>query len=318
MTFPVLKDSLWAAEDIEAVFDQDPQRVCILQGPVATKGAIVKDEPVKELLGNINNTLVQRLLDRKYGGDESMIPTIDYLSTSPSRMPTEFAGVERLDGTYEVTYKISGVVPDTSLWLENLAGDRLSWLRAFITFPTFVQGGSFIDNPIRRLLVPRVGQSVVIMKSAGGVPSSVTVYGAGRSYGAHKSAFKALEIKYNDVSKLIDMTMYEDRQDVSVPLSLQFEYKPSNGFAPIHEIAIGRNTRIKEFYWKLWYGDDDVLPAIDIHETFVGPDVTIEADAVERFCAVVGNQGESFKVARNDVVKAPMDFAIVTGWKVGR
>ena len=55
----------------------------------------------------------------------------------------------------------------------------------------------------------------------------------------------------------------------------------------------------------------------DIHEIFVGPDITTEADAVERFCAVVGNQGKSFKVARNGVVKAPMDFAIVMGWKVG-
>ena len=83
-------------------------------------GAIVKDEPVKQFLGNSNSNLVQHLLDHKYGGDESMIPTIDYLSTSPSRMPTEVAGVEQLDGKYEVTYKISGVVPVTSLWLENL------------------------------------------------------------------------------------------------------------------------------------------------------------------------------------------------------
>jgi hypothetical protein len=43
LTFPDIKDSLWAAEDIEAVFDQDPQRVRILQGPVATKGVIVAD-----------------------------------------------------------------------------------------------------------------------------------------------------------------------------------------------------------------------------------------------------------------------------------
>jgi fatty acid synthase subunit beta len=290
--------------------------VCILQGPVATKGAIVKDEPVKELLGNINNTLVQRLLDLKYGGDESTIPTIDYLSVSPSDTPTNLSGVQRLDGKDEVTYEIVSVVPELTSWLETLAGNKLNWLRAFITCQTFVQGGLFVDNPIRRLLAPRAGQRVVITNS-GGLPSSVTVYGAARSYGTHKSTFKAVQIKYDAASKLIDMTMYEERQDVSVPLSLQFEYKPSNGFAPIHEIAIGRNTRIKEFYWKLWYGDDAVLPSIDIYETFVGPEVTIEAHAVERFCAVVGNQGESFKTVRNDVVKAPMDFAIVTGWKVG-
>jgi enoyl reductase-like protein len=55
------------------VFDQDPQRVCILQGPVAAKWSVVKDEPVKDLLGNINKTLIKRLLERKYGGDASTI-----------------------------------------------------------------------------------------------------------------------------------------------------------------------------------------------------------------------------------------------------
>jgi fatty acid synthase subunit beta len=55
---------------------------------------------------------------------------------------------------------------------------------------------------------------------SGGQPSSVrTVYGAARSYGAHKSNFKAVMINYDASSKLIDMTMYKERQDASVPLS---------------------------------------------------------------------------------------------------
>jgi fatty acid synthase subunit alpha, fungi type len=131
----------------------------------------------------------------------------------------------------------------------------------------------------------------------------VTVYKAARSYGEHIPTFKALSI---------DLTLFDERRDVAVPLSLQFQYCPSQGFAPIHEIATGRNERIKQFYWKLWYGDDEVLPNIDIHENFVGPDATINLSDVERFCAVV----ESFKVARNDNVQVPMDFAIVTCWKV--
>ena len=46
------------------------------------------------------------------------------------------------------------------------------------------------------------------------------------------------------------------------------------------------------------------------------PDATINLSNVEQFCAVAGNKGESFKVVRNDNVQAPMDFAIVTCWKV--
>jgi fatty acid synthase subunit alpha len=87
-------------------------------------------------------------------------------------------------------------------------------------------------------------------------------------------------------------------------------------WTPIHEITDRRKTRIKQFYWKLWYGDDEELPDIGVHETFTGPEITIEADVVERFCAIVGNEDGSFKSARNADLKAPMDFTIVTGWQV--
>jgi len=88
------------------------------------------------------------------------------------------------------------------------------------------------------------------------------------------------------------------------------------GSAVIHELAESRNKRIKEFYWKLWYGDSAILPDIDIREVFTGPEITIDAISVEKFCTVVGNLDESFKSARNTDVKASMDFAIVTGWQV--
>ena len=88
------------------------------------------------------------------------------------------------------------------------------------------------------------------------------------------------------------------------------------GFAPIHEVAEDRNTRIKQFYWKLWFGDEEALPEIDVHATYTGPEVTIDAAAIESFCAIVGNQSEKYKQARVEEVTAPMDFAIVTGWQV--
>ncbi|KII85134.1 hypothetical protein PLICRDRAFT_45274 [Plicaturopsis crispa FD-325 SS-3] len=307
------KDSLWAAEDIEAVFDQDPQRVCILQGPVAVKHAKVKDEPIKDLLGNINAELVAKLLEQQYGGDESKIPTIDYLAPKTAAV-VPVSGVERVESASEITYTIGENVPAASQWLQELAGSKLSWQRALLTSPIIVQGTSYIDNPVSRLLAPRAGQKVVVALDGDAV-RSITVYGAARSYGKHKSAFKAVEVTHDPSTNAIDITVFEDRRDVSVPLYLKFLYKPSTGSSPIHEVADGRNTRIKEFYWKLWFGDNAVLPEIDIRETFEGPEVKIEGADVETFCNVVGNQGESFKTARNDGVKAPMDFAIVTGWQ---
>ena len=308
------QDSLWAAEDIEAVFDQDPQRVCILQGPVAVKHAKVKDEPIADMLGGITSKLSDKLLARYYNGDASSVPTVDYLG-APAKVVTAFSGVSVESIGTKTTYSIGSKVPETDLWLESLAGEKLSWLHALIASPTIIQGSSYIDNPLRRVLAPRSGQKAVV-ESKDGSPLGVTLFGSARSFGKHKEEFKAVEITYAASSRRIKVTLYEDRQDVAVPLHLLFTYRPDMPFAPIHEVAEGRNKRIKEFYWKLWFGDDSSLPVIDVRDTFKGPLVTIDASHVERFCSVVGNNGEVFKTARTDNVQAPMDFAIVTGWQV--
>ena len=65
----------------------------------------------------------------------------------------------------------------------------------------------------------------------------------------------------------------------------------------------------------MWFGGDEESQDLDVHDTFTGPEVTISANDVEAFCTVVGNQQEKFKTVRTDEVKAPMDYAIVTGWQ---
>lgn len=279
---------------------------------MAVKYATVKDEPIKDLLGNINSGLIQRLLERQYAGDASKVPTVDYLSQATITTPTEIQSTK--EGK-NVVYNLTANLPDVNEWLETLAGPKLTWLRALLLTPTLVQGTSYVDNPMRRLLAPRAGQKVVV-SSDGSVPSSLTIFGAARSYGKHDAAFKAVEITFTASSSTIGVTIFEERRGSSLPLQLQFQYKPSMGYAPIHEVAIGRNTRIKQFYWKLWYGDNETLPGIDIREKFVGPEVVIDAAAVEEFCAVVGNQTEAFKPAHSENLSVPMDFAIVTGWQV--
>ena len=296
------------------MFDQDPQRVCILQGPVAVKHAKVKDEPIAELLGGIVSQLADRLLARTYNGDVSKVPTVDYLGEHSVPAPS-IAGVQVESKVDSAVYTVGSDIPDTNAWLETLAGEKQSWLRALLVSPFIVQGNAYTDSPIRRLFNPRVGQKVVV-KSKDGVPSTVEVYGSARSFGKHKDNFKAVEISYEPTTKRINVTMFEDRRDVSVPLSLIFDYRPDMGYAPIHEVVEGRNKRIKAFYWKLWFGDDSELPDIDVRGLFEGPEVRIEEGHVESFCSVVGNDGEVFKSVRSTETQAPMDFAIVTGWQV--
>jgi len=275
---------------------------------------MVKDEPIKDMLGNVNSSLIASVLKRTYGGDASTIPTVEYLAPQPSATEAP-AGVKVSVTDKEIVYQFGKSLPTNASWLTSLAGSELNWLQALIGSSSIVQGSSYITNPIRRLLFPRPHEKVVVGLS-NGQPKSIVAYGGARSYGLHDSEFKATEIVYNSSTNLIDVTIFEECHQVSVPLTLQFEYKPSMGSAPIHEIVAGRNNRIKAFYWKLWYGDDQTLPDLDVHDTFTGPEVTLNANDIEKFCSIVGNNDESFKSVRTDKISAPMDFAIVAGWQV--
>ena len=289
--------------------------MCILQGPLAVKHSKVKDEPIKEMLDNITSDLTSKLLERLYSGDESKVPTLEYLGAKPAASPVrKLAGVEVKEQGDEVVFTTSSIIPEKDAWLSYISGHKLNWWKALVSSSTVVQGTSYIDNPLRRLFTPRANQKVV-MACSSRVPVSVALYGAARSYGEQRSDFKAAEIVYNDQEKIIDVTLFEYRRESSVPLHLQFRYVPSQPYAPIHEVAEGRNNRIKDFYWRLWFGDNETLPEINVRDTLSGPPVTITAEDVETFCAVVGNQQEAFKTVRTEEVKAPMDFAIVTGWQ---
>lgn len=281
------------------------------------KHSVVKDEPVKELLGNITSLLAQKLLERLYNGDASKVPVVDYLGPRPVALPqniTATLGVQRTLSEKSITYNVGKSLPDTSLWLETLAGPRLDWIRALLISPVVVQGTAYIDNPVRRLFAPRTNQRVVFGVT-NGVPTTISLYGAARSYGEHDADFQVVEVKYDASKQLINLTLFEERRGTSVPLHLQFQYKPSMGYAPIHEISSDRNTRIKDFYWRLWFGDNEGLPRLSTRETFTSPEVTIDSEEVEDFCAIIGNQGELFKSSRTEEVQAPLDFAIVTGWQ---
>ena len=160
----------------------------------------------------------------------------------------------------------------------------------------------------------------MVKYDAVGAPVGVPLYGAVRSFGAHKPTFEAVAVTYDASASSIAAVVNEDSQDATIPLEYTLIYCPDQGFAPIHEVTEGHNRRIKAFYWRLWFDQNQALPeGIDLHDELVGPKVTITAAAIERFCDVVGNQGEKFKTSRNltDItVEAPIDFAIVMGWQV--
>ncbi|ORY50686.1 fatty acid synthase [Leucosporidium creatinivorum] len=180
------KDSLWQAEDIEAVFDQDAQRVCILQGPVAVKYCKSTQEPIASMLGGIESSLADKLLKEFYNNDASTIPTIDYLAPAPKVIDTPAFlaehhiahAVEPLaEGGEKHVYTINGVLPPTGEWLDALAGPKLGWLQAFLSNVSITHGQQTLPNPVKRVLAPRHGQRVELSINKAGQPLRVDVFG---------------------------------------------------------------------------------------------------------------------------------------------
>jgi fatty acid synthase subunit beta len=196
------KDSLWGAEDLDAIPGQDVGRVCILQGPVAAKYSTKVNEPVKDILGNIEKEYITHLLTRNYRGDDKLVPLVEYIDATPihqtlsshqdlmtrfgivrttipiSSTPiittiTTAAGVNRTSSTHhrdtsEVhLIEIPENVVDSSIpkdvWFKYLAENRCSWFSALITAPYIVRDHHFyVNNIFQTLLQPRSCQKYIL------------------------------------------------------------------------------------------------------------------------------------------------------------
>jgi fatty acid synthase subunit alpha len=298
------KDSLWQSEDLGAVVDQDVQRTCILHGPVAAKYATRVDQPVGEILGDIYESHIESLKERFY--KDTPIPQIEYLG-----------GLAIAKSTIKDFEIGTSNVPSENEWLQAISGPKYNWLRALLTSPFVVQGKRFVDNPAKRIFRPRAGQKVVVTNDAEGNIIAVKVQDKKPWSATDKTKDYVTSVEASISGKIIDVKLYEKRDENLIPLNLQFEYKPELGYAPIHEVMEGRNDRIKDFYYKLWFGIDntDDYLNIPVNEKLIGKDETVKSEEIKEFCQAVGNQAEVFVDRGQKVVFAPMDFAIVVGWK---
>lgn len=311
------KDSLWQSEDLDAVVDQDVGRTCILQGPMAAKYSTKVDEPVKEILDGVHHGHIQYLLRDVYGGDESKVPIIEYFGSKPVE---SIEGVE-VDGLtvshlenktiYRLSAAPNSTLPDARPWLQLLAGTSYSWRHAFFAADIFVQGQRFQTNPVARIFAPTPGMIVEIANPKEPAKTVITV----RELHHGGKHVKTIEVSL--VKDEIVLNMFEERTALKQPaaLPLKFHYRPEYGYAPIHEVMDARNDRIKEFYYKIWFGDEACPFDTPVSSKFDGGRATVTSEAINDFVHAVGNTGEAFVERPNKEVFAPMDFAIVVGWK---
>lgn len=312
------KDSLWQSEDLEAVIDQDVGRTCILQGPTAVKYSKVVDEPIKEILDGIHNAHIKGLTKDIYGGDESSIPVIEYFGGKliDAEPEVDIEGLTISQETDKTTYRLSAsasaALPSLESWLSLLAGAKRSWRHALFTSEVFVQGQKFQTNPMKRIFAPVRGLLVEIAHPDEPSKTVITVQEQTRP-NHYTTVIDVKVVGKNEI--LVNMIKETTAVGKPVALPLRFTYHPEAGYAPIREVMEGRNDRIKEFYWRAWFGNETLDLDAPVTGTFNGGKARITSEAINDFVHAVGNTGEAFVDRPGKEVFAPMDFAIVVGWK---
>ncbi|PIA97136.1 Fatty acid synthase subunit beta [Cercospora beticola] len=313
------KDSLWQSEDLEAVVDQDVGRVAILQGPMAVKYSKIVDEPIKDILDGVHEGHIKFLTRDLYGDDVKKIPQVEYFGGKLIEASDDLHNVEGLtvnETEHKILYRLSSVtgtaLPPLDNWIQLLAGRAHTWRHAFFTTDVFVQGQRYQTNPAHRIFAPTPGMVVEIQHPNDPKRTTISV-----KEPSHGNEYVQTVHVARDSNGEITVNMIEGRTATgkAVALPLRFTYHPETGYAPIREIMEARNDRIKEFYYKIWFGDEACPFDVDVTSRFDGGRATVTSEAINDFVHAVGNTGEAFVDRPGKEVFAPMDFAIVVGWK---
>jgi len=214
--------------------------------------------------------------------------------------------------TYRLSTAPNVTLPSIDAWMSLLAGRTYSWRHALFSAEVFIQGHRFQTNPMQRIFAPVRGMIVEISNAHDPAKTIISVKEPWHS----TEYVQTVEIRTTDQNEIV-LNMFEPRNALgrTVALPLKFTYHPETGYAPIREVMEGRNDRIKEFYYSLWFGNEKCPFDTPVTSTFDGGSATVTSEAIADFVHAVGNHGEAFVDRPGKEMFAPMDFAIVVGWK---
>ncbi|KAJ2084471.1 fatty acid synthase alpha subunit Lsd1 [Coemansia sp. RSA 988] len=308
----LLKDTLWQSEDLDSVVGQDPQRVFIQQGPVATQYSTKVDEPVKDILDGIYQGHISALVERLYSGNECDIPVMQYVGSEPiaAELPASvFVELSESERVYRLSSE-NNALPELGGWLQALSGPQQSWLRALLTAPVVVQGTKYVNNYVHQLLRPRLGRTVIVHMN-NDLPSLLVVTDPDNSV--------ELELALERQSTIVVAVHHQSLLDTSHQLRLELTYCPEYPLAPIHVNKENENMEKRRFSASVWAAnqstnasfDDNLLPNVPIR----GEDFVISEDNIRSLCQNIGDQSWVYATKQNERLQAPMEFLYLSSMR---
>ncbi|KAK1144935.1 putative PKS/NRPS-like protein biosynthetic cluster [Aspergillus melleus] len=299
------KDSLWQSEDIEAVIDQDAERVCILHGPVAAQYSHTGNQSAKEILDNIASTLIDLLQrdltqDDVSCGPDSGLVTPDSWSTVSST--AQDLPLEEISLPSSVT--ISEYTDDRSLSPMGLGGCRTVpvWVQALLGERLILQGRERQKNPVRDFITtyPR---SIVCLNAD---LSELSIMSEKSSRSQSSMTLRS----HNGIDIVVEVRPDEG----ATALRLLYQYNPHGVPSKLTEVMYRRNERICEFYSNLWFGATQGNDAT-LNDVFHGPEITLTSEVLNDMIMAVGPAFSDHRVMFPETDIIPIGMCIVIAWK---
>ena len=297
------KDSLWQSEDVDAVPDQDADRICILHGPVAARYAHRIDEPVKEILDGMIAPLAEMLEAEFYREAPIPMTEVDTSSVHHRRLRNILHVVEEEPGVFTYQPLPGKELPPADQWLAYLAHETTGWMRAIVSNQVLRRGPGRRPNWLRDCLILTWDTVITINQSQ----STLLV-----TRDEDGDTYPVVSMTSTDGNRVLVQVYHRaPRSDTPIPLELQFLYNAEGG--TLSEVQDQHDARVQSFYHKLWLGKNP--PSIAANGTYYGGQKILTADLRDAWTSVVGlsypNQRD-LSAEGNDI---PIHAAMVPAWE---
>ena len=303
------KDSLWQMEDLDAVINQDPQRVCIIHGPVAARHTTKIDEPAATILDDIADGLTNSLMS-DLPIEDAPDTTAPVPSSAPSFNIHDFVEIEKLSTQVDYRFKSSMSRIHSDLLLSHILAEDEHWPRSCLMYEHITRGDKRPSNPIRTAFAPSMGDVLTVTHHSG--KKQVASVVLSRKTPGRDSLYPALAIR-SAHGKIIHVTL-QTSFPIGTAVSFKFVFTRQSPHNDLEEVTEDRESKIKAFYASCWAIDDLTSISDKTDYDFPGESMTLTQDLVDRYVAVVAKGQGHVMFPSHLHSSAPLDLGIVVAW----
>ncbi|ETS77641.1 hypothetical protein PFICI_09703 [Pestalotiopsis fici W106-1] len=295
------KDSLWQSEDIEAVIDQDPERVCILQSPVSVRYSTRDDQSSKEILDEIQNDLVALMQAYKDSSNVKLQATLPVAVAHPisnSIIIDDMAG--------STAFKpVSGQdLPGPDDWIECLEPYTCPSVLALLEQDTLFETSTNRSrpNPFRRIFSARHGYTLILDRDCDQM-----------SLQHDDSDQTIVRVTAASPDKLQVQFVHGDHVPTGVAsLTLQLKYDARS--MQLIDCTDNRNRRIQDFYAQLWLGQGEAQNG-RLTDRFFGGSFELTQKLQQTLSSVVSHaMSDGSSIGRTNTL--PLETGVIASWDV--